>query len=178
MTPTVAPPTEKTCRYGNHVIDESDRGGFTTFFHTDEEGNPDKPDEYACAKHDKEQRVKEFKATKVLTTHLMTEAYLDQNDRMRALGLSDGNYHPTTKLWFDDFVAECDAVSAAAKRWEREVWFGGQFPRPGRRGHQVGRWAPAPLPGVPEQEVLPGGQPPSLRASRRVEGLPGGRGGR
>lgn len=128
MTPTVAPSTEKICRYGNHVINESDRGGFTTFYHTDADGNPDKPDEYACAKHDKEQRVKEFKATKVLTTRLMTEAYLDQNDRMRALGLTDGNYHPTTKLWFDDFVAECDAVGVAAKRWEREVWFGGQFP--------------------------------------------------
>lgn len=127
MTPTPAS-TEKTCRYGNHVIDESDRGGFTTFYSTDKEGNPTKPEEYACRKHDKEQRVKEFKDTGVLTTGLMTEAYLDQDDRRRALGQPIGDYCVNTKLWFDDFVAKCDAVNAVAKRWEREVWFGGQFP--------------------------------------------------
>lgn len=159
--PTVVPPTEKVCRYGNHVIDETDRRGFTTFYSVDEEGNPTKPDEYACHDHDKDHRVKQYLDTGVLTTALMTEAYMDQHDRMRALGVTEENYKPRVRFWFDRFVEECDRVHAAAKLWEREVWFGGKSP-----DKDDTLTEPYPGLGPPDRAYRKGAKPPegSLQA--------------
>lgn len=70
-----------------------------------------------------------FLKDRILTTRLMLTASLDRDRRRRALGLRlDDNYAPSTKMWFDHFMADYDRVDEAFKLWEREVWFGGQTP--------------------------------------------------
>lgn len=124
----IATETPKICRYGNHPIDEQER--FTTFFSVGEKGEPTKPEEYACEGHYLQHRIQEFKDTRVLTTSLMTEAYLAMADRKHALGLHSNDPYrvDTPKLWFDEFTDAADTVDVAVKRWERQVWFGGQHP--------------------------------------------------
>lgn len=146
----------KTCRHGGHPIDET--RGYVEFVSTDAEGNETGPREYACDRHDKERRVDEFKKTRVLTTRLITEAVFAQSDRRRAMGVSEDEYRPTVKLWFDEFLDDLARVTAAAKVWEREVWFGGEEP------HKDDKLT-GPYGGLPswyeERQYLPGVKPPA-----------------
>jgi hypothetical protein len=81
---------------------------------------------------------------RVLTTRLMMTASLERDRRRRALGLQwDEPYTPSTKLWFDHFMADYDRVDEAFKLWEREVWFGGKEPH---KDDTVSR----PYPDMPE----------------------------
>lgn len=125
---TATETTPKLCRYGNHPIDEQKR--FTTFFSVGEDGKETEPQMYACEVHHLMHRIQEFKDTRVLTTGLMTEAFLAMADRKHALGLHSGDPYreDPPKMWFDEFVDATDTVDAAVKRWEREVWFGSQHP--------------------------------------------------
>jgi hypothetical protein len=121
-----------TCRYGGHPI----VGGSYWTFYREVDGVEVK--EYACNPHHTEKRVADYLVTRVLTTGLMTEASLESYRRKELYGVRYDEPYPTfvedgvtetvPPMWFDEFMDACNRVQAAAKVWEREVWFGGDDP--------------------------------------------------
>lgn len=71
-------PAPKSCRFGNHPIDEVADGGLVTYFTVDD--TKTKTETYACQNCDLAERIRVFGETGIIRTSLLTQASLRQHE--------------------------------------------------------------------------------------------------
>jgi len=108
----------KMCKYGNHPIQEADRG-FITFYAR--KGGELVEDSYACRKCDQNYRLGLY----VTNGNIKTNTWMDCS--LLHLRWEHGDEAKPDPAVLR-LVGEMEPVMALAREWEKKVWFGGKEP--------------------------------------------------